>query len=85
MKSKRDSIFRKFVCRKGIRMKFEATFERRQRVTIEYEADSEQDAKNKLDDIFEDMEPVDFEDGYVAYDYALWNDTERKQVIEWSE
>lgn len=64
-------------------MKYEITMERTVRLCVEFEADNDEEARQKAFDIFDDTEPFEYEHGYEEYDYAVHNYDTGHDVVMW--
>lgn len=64
-------------------MKFCITMERVQRISVEFEADGDDEAQEKAVEIYDQATPADFEKGTEEHDYALCDHTGRT-LVDWS-
>lgn len=63
-------------------MKYSLTMERVQRIAVEFEADSDEMAKEKETELYDKAAPADFEQGTEQHDYALCDGTGRT-IVDW--
>lgn len=61
-------------------MEYIITMERTQRIAVSYRADSDDAARRKASEIYDNTKPEDFESGTAEEDYAV--DSEDGRVIE---
>lgn len=63
-------------------MEYCITMERTQRVSIDFVADTDEEAWEKAQELYDMSTPVDFEKGSEEHDYALCDETGRT-LIDW--
>lgn len=65
-------------------MKYHLTAERTLRIAVTFEAENDEAAVKKADELFADMikHPGKFESGDIEHDYALCDDGDRT-IVDW--
>lgn len=64
-------------------MRYCITLEEVRRIAVYFDADNDEDAEEKADQINQKTESTDFADGTSERDYALCNTESGRTIIDW--